>query len=279
MEIIRSNIEWKQWLMFYDNTAVSVEHVTYGSIHRVPRWYLKPTASSSNALLFWVRRKSLRRTASITFDIDGIVVDQVGEHHKLINHNKMGQGGSSIFNSCYIWELANTLPENQSFRFCISIVNYEVKETQFVEFECSNSSEWQQQIAETSQSYMESDQRMIDDVVFSIIEDDSKAFKKLIYSGYRLSDMTVLGYNDLCYAINKNDIETVVYLIQHGANIEEACGTGQSPLMLSVINGNRKLIMELLRLGASLSTVDMYGKTALYYAIKSKSKEIITLVS
>ena len=92
MEIIRSNIEWKQWLMFYDNTAVSVEHVTYGSIHRVPRWYLKPTASSSNALLFWVRRKSLRRTASITFDIDGIVVDQVGDrkstrlnssHHRL----------------------------------------------------------------------------------------------------------------------------------------------------------------------------------------------------
>ena len=268
----------RYWKRLADGTELCVQYVTYGAVHQVPKWYLRPVVQGADPIIFWVRRRSLRRDCPIGLNVIGAIIDEDGNEHTLVDHQCGSYTGPPPYELAYVCELSEVIPPPKSFRLHLSIQDYSRPSNPFVDFEYANEPGWLDELKARVLAYWESAQRLDDDLVFAITKDDHDTVRTLIHSGARLADVNVTGTNDLCYAVHKGDIELVTYLVTHGANVNEASGTGQSPLMFAAMCGNSDLVSELLRLGASVNVKDMYGHTAIDHALKHKRKKIVRLL-
>jgi hypothetical protein len=192
--------------------------------------------------------------------------------------NSGGHAGAPIFDEHYEWELSQALPIGMGFilRFFLRDYTPGARVTS-VEVELPDTNEWRQTWIEKYQAYYHSQQRLNDDLGIAISNDDLTTARQLIHQGARMSEMTI-GFTDLYYVISRGDVELAFFLIKQGANVDAGNGTGQTPLMIAAEKGYKALVVELLEWKARIDTRDIYGKTAVDWAVKAGQKHIVDLL-
>ncbi|GBE95292.1 ankyrin repeat domain-containing protein [Nostoc cycadae] len=86
-------------------------------------------------------------------------------------------------------------------------------------------------------------------------------------------------YTPLMVAINSASIDYAIFqvLIEVGANLNSSSSRGETVLMLAVLTLNIDAVRRLLELGVDVNAKDIYGHTALYYAIACRHRDEIVV--
>ena len=80
-------------------------------------------------------------------------------------------------------------------------------------------------------------------------------------------------------AISKGDLAKVQQLVGIGVNVNHKDERGKTPLMYAILYKQTEIVSYLIKKGADYRAEDSNGLTISDYAEKSKSEEIIKLVS
>ncbi|MBD2495525.1 ankyrin repeat domain-containing protein [Nostoc sp. FACHB-280] len=86
-------------------------------------------------------------------------------------------------------------------------------------------------------------------------------------------------YTPLMVSISLASIDYAIFqvLIEAGANLNGSSSRGESVLMLAVLTLNIDAVRRLLELGVDVNAKDIYGHTALYYAIACRQRDEIVV--
>lgn len=85
--------------------------------------------------------------------------------------------------------------------------------------------------------------------------------------------------SQLNVAISKGDLSKVQQLVEIGVDVNKKDERGKTPLMYAILFKQTEIVSYLIRNGADYRAEDSNGLTISDYAEKSKSEEIIKLVS
>lgn len=85
--------------------------------------------------------------------------------------------------------------------------------------------------------------------------------------------------SQLNLAISKGDLSKVQQLVEIGVDVNKKDERGITPLMYAILFKQTEIVSYLIRNGADYRAEDAKGNTISDYAEKSKSEEIIKLVS
>ena len=85
--------------------------------------------------------------------------------------------------------------------------------------------------------------------------------------------------SQLNVAISKGDLAKVQQLVEIGVDVNKKDERGKTPLMYAILFKQTEIVSYLIRNGADYRAEDSNGLTISDYAEKSKSEEIIKLVS
>jgi ankyrin repeat protein len=67
-------------------------------------------------------------------------------------------------------------------------------------------------------------------------------------------------------------------LIAKGADVNHKDSEGTPPLQNAVLNGDVPMVALLIKSGSNVKAKDQYGLSALVYALKGKSPEIVKMI-
>lgn len=86
-------------------------------------------------------------------------------------------------------------------------------------------------------------------------------------------------YTPLMIAISLASIDNAIFtaLIEGGANLNGSSSRGETVLMLAVLTLNIDVVRQLIELGVDVNAKDMYGHTALYYAIACRHRSEVVM--
>ena len=87
------------------------------------------------------------------------------------------------------------------------------------------------------------------------------------------------GWTPLIFSIYYDNPEGRKLLITHGADIFIPDFSGRNILMFAALTGDPELISELLKLGLRPETADSLGRTALDFALNTRNRRCIELLS
>ncbi|CAM3918071.1 ankyrin repeat domain-containing protein [Flavobacterium cucumis] len=94
-----------------------------------------------------------------------------------------------------------------------------------------------------------------------------------------VSEIVALPPSQLNLAISKGDFARVKELVEIGVDINKKDERGVSPLMYAIVFDQPQIVSYLIGNGADYRATDASGVAVYEYAEKSKSKEIIKLIS
>ena len=77
----------------------------------------------------------------------------------------------------------------------------------------------------------------------------------------------------------KGITEIIDILISNGGNVDFTDGAGKTVLMVSVERENLYLTEYLINIGCNASAKDIYGKTALDYALELGNEDLISILN
>ena len=100
--------------------------------------------------------------------------------------------------------------------------------------------------------------------------------KRLFELGADIQQLDYDGWSALHFAARDSSPEIIEYLLSLGMTVNMTCKTGQTPLMCACLEGGRlDNIKRLLELGADIQQLDYNGWSALHFAARDSSPEII----
>jgi hypothetical protein len=269
-----------QWFTLLDGSIIRLEHVTFGQTHRVPGQYVVYTTDRPDALLFWAYRRRGNRKGGCFPPIDARVVDASGQSHRVIGRSCHTRAGFPSEDDYYQWELPQILPLGEPFSLQIALWQHlHYSDGPYVELSLPNTHDWLQRLKAAADAYHASPQRLHDDLVIAIYDDDLAHAGDLIRQGAVLDDIHPIGYNALHYVVSKGDRQLALWLIARGARINAGTATGHTPLMIAAESGNVELVRALLQQGAIVDARDQYGNTALRLASGANRKQVVKILS
>lgn len=110
---------------------------------------------------------------------------------------------------------------------------------------------------------------------------DLSIVEKMVENGAKLTDVDDdKYYNTLILSLNKEcSIDLVKYLVDGGADINfKSTEDNETPLMRACENCSAEIVQYLIDKGADIHAQDIYGLTALAYAIKAGNEEVVGLL-
>ena len=78
--------------------------------------------------------------------------------------------------------------------------------------------------------------------------------------------------------IQQGNTKAIKYWLQSSEDLEVKNELGQTPLIQAVIYGNKSLIQKLLKFRVEVNVVDAANKTALDYAVESRSNKLVLIL-
>lgn len=133
--------------------------------------------------------------------------------------------------------------------------------------------------AESKKSTTIEDNRYLANLGQAVLSGESKVIDEFIerYTPEALdTPIPPHGKTALCLAIEKGKTDIARKLILNGARLDLKDKYGQTPLILSCREGNLDIVDEIIKRDSSLliDSCDMDGRSALYFAVRSGSKEV-----
>lgn len=119
-------------------------------------------------------------------------------------------------------------------------------------------------------------------ISYAAMSNNLKIIKFLVDNGANKLNMygshIMVGATALHSSAENNNIEIAKYFIAKDFDIDIPDKFDTTPLMLAAARGHYEFFEFLIENNADLNKIDMYGKTALDYAIKNNHIEIINLI-
>jgi uncharacterized protein len=98
----------------------------------------------------------------------------------------------------------------------------------------------------------------------------------LIGSCIDINETDLLGNTSLMYAVGSGNLKLIKLLLSSGANIKVVAK--EASLLQFAINNDKNIAEFLLKNGAEVDSQNIYGETALFYAVIRKKQDLIRIL-
>ena len=104
-------------------------------------------------------------------------------------------------------------------------------------------------------------------LMWAVAGKHSEAVRALVEKGADVRARSNSGFTPLLFAAQQGDLESARILLAAGADVEESSPQHGSALVVAAASGHEALGIYLLERGAKASVADVYGISALHYAV------------